>query len=144
METPLYRERVLPSPATFTLPLVLALLIYAVLLPINEGLGIALAITLAAVFYLALVMKAPLIVVTANRLLVGKAAIDRTYLGRIELISSEDAFSERGYKLSALAYTCLQSSVRTMVKVEITDNDDQTPYWLFSTRNPEEIKSLLG
>jgi hypothetical protein len=123
---------------------VLAILIYAVLLPINEGLGIALAITLAAVFYLALVMKAPLIVVTANRLQVGKAAIDRTYLGRIELISTEDAFSERGYKLNALAFTSLQSSVRTMLKVEITDNDDQTPYWLFSTRNPEELKSLLG
>jgi hypothetical protein len=123
---------------------VLALLIYAVLLPINEGVGIALSIALAGLFYLALFMKAPLILVTAHNFRVGKATIDRRYLGRAEVISAEASFSERGHKLNALAFTSLQSSVRTMLKVEITDKDDQTPYWLFSTRNPEELKSLLG
>ena len=31
-----------------------------------------------------------------------------------------------------------------MVKVEITDERDQTPYWLFSTKRPEELVEALG
>ncbi len=31
-----------------------------------------------------------------------------------------------------------------MITAEITDEDDATPYWLFSTRRPEALLEALG
>ena len=144
MPTLIYRERVLPSFGTFLWPAVVGVLLFATLLPLSEAGAWCAAVVVVFTFELLLVLRAPLILVTESELLVGRARIDRKHLGAASSINSEDAFAERGHRLDARAYTSFQTSIRTMVKVEISDSTDPTPYWLFSSRNSERLAELLG
>jgi hypothetical protein len=122
---------------------VLGLLLLATLLPLNETAAYLSAGVISLLLEVILVAKAPVIELDSKQLRVGRAKIDRAYLGAVESIDKERSFAERGHLLNAKAYTCFQSSVRSMVKVAITDKDDATPYWLFSSRNSEKLVELL-
>lgn len=91
-----------------------------------------------------LLFKAPQIRVSPEFVAVGRAQISREYVGKVAAVSSEQSFAERGHLLDANAFTSIQGSIKTMVKVEITDPQDPTPYWLFTTRHPEELVSALS
>ncbi len=144
MDTPVYRERVLPSLATFLLAPLLGVFVFAVMLPVNDQLGTLIAISVSALLASLLILKAPVIEVSISHVRVGRARIDRALIGSITIVSAEDAFAEKGHLLDATAYTSFQASVKTMLKVQIADKADPTPYWLFSTRNPEKLKDLLS
>jgi hypothetical protein len=84
-----------------------------------------------------------LIVLQQGSLRVGSAVIPVQYLGAAFVISNQDAFAERGRNLNPRAFTRFQIGVNQLVKIEITDLEDPTPYWLISTRNPELLVSFL-
>ena len=140
----IYRERVLPGPGTLLLPLVIGFLLYATLLPLDSSAALCLSAGLVVAAEGLLVFRAPVIEVSDKVLRVGRANIERKFLGKVSIIDPEESFSERGHKLDARAYTCFQGSVRTMVKLELNDLNDPCPYWLFSTRQAESLVSLLG
>lgn len=144
MDSILYRERVLPSPGTYLIPLVIAVMVLALALPAGAWLAVPLSIAVALTSALLMLVKAPVLEVTNTSLRVGRARIERTHLGVAVVIEEQNAFAERGHRLDARAYTCFQSSVRTMVKVNIMDESDPTPYWLFSTRQPELVAQALN
>ena len=142
--TVLYKERVLPSGlfylATLTLPISLIL----VALPFSDTVGFVMAgISIPLVFALTWI-AAPLITLTETELRVGNVVIERALLGRVEVVSGKDAFNERGIKLDSRAYTRFQVGVKELVKIEIRDELDPTPYWLIATRNPEVITGLIN
>lgn len=143
MDTVFYRERVLPSALTFALAPFLGVFLYGVLLPLNETAGIFAAtlgtVTLGSLLW----FKAPLIEVSDSTLRVGRATISRAHIGLTQVIPEEELFLAKGANLDARAFTCFQSSVKSMVQIEITDKKDPTPYWLFSTRNPEDLAAAL-
>lgn len=144
MDTIIYRERVLPSKGTFALAPFLAVFFYGVWLPINELVGVATGLLAALILVAILILKAPVIMVSSSELRVGRARIERKLLGKANVIDQKDAFVERGQKLDSRAFTSFQASVKGMVKVEISDPQDPTPYWLFSSRNPEDLKAALS
>jgi hypothetical protein len=142
--TVLYKERVLPSVlfylATLTLPVSLIL----VALPFSEVAGFVMAgIAIPLIIGLTW-LAAPLITLTESELRIGNVAIDRALLGDVEVISSANAFKERGVNLHSRAYTRFQIGVKELIKVEIKDELDPTPYWLIATRNPEVIAGLIN
>jgi hypothetical protein len=126
------------------LPILLGVLVYAVLLPLDAFWSAVAPILTTGLMTFLLIAKAPTIELTQETLCVGRAKIARELLGEITVVTEEEAFSERGFKLDARAYCSFQGSVRTMLKVKLRDVEDPTPYWLFSTRNPEELASLLS
>ena len=134
----------MPGPATFLLSPLLAVLIFAMMLPVNDFGGAIAGLVAALALTTILIAKAPVIEVTTGALRVGRALIERRFLGAIEVIGPEDVFAARGHQLDARAFTSIQGTVRTMLKIEITDEADATPYWLFTTRNPEELKKVLS
>jgi hypothetical protein len=144
MESLIYRERVLPSAATFLLPLVLAILSFAMLLPLSETAAWLTSLALAAFMTAILLFKAPQIRVSPEFLAVGRARISRKYIGKVAAVSSEQSFAERGHLLDANAFTSIQGSIKIMVKVEIVDPKDPAPYWLFTTRHPDELVAALS
>lgn len=89
-------------------------------------------------------LTAKTITIDEQNLKVGKAVIPRSQLGLAEVIGKESLMQQRGPKLNSLAYVQFQSGVQTMVKVEITDQNDPTPYWLFSSRQPEIVAGILN
>jgi hypothetical protein len=107
--------------------------------PINLGIGSALGFLVTAVVTIIMLRAAPQIVVTSSTLRVGKAEIHLSNTGKLEIVDAGQTLAQRVPKLDARAYLALQGSVKGLVKLEISDEKDPTPYWLFSSRSPESL-----
>jgi hypothetical protein len=139
-----YRERVLPSLFNLALPLLLFPSIWAVMLPLDAPLAIPVAALLTTAFVALIFSSAPVVSVTVSELSARGATIQRALLGKASVIGKSDQFNELGPKLKANAWLSIQASVKGLVKVEVNDPSDPTPYWLISTRKPEELAKLLN
>jgi hypothetical protein len=102
--------------------------------------GVILSLVVAGL----MIAKSARILVSEHVLQVANASIDRKFIAAVSVISKEEGFAERGRNLDPRAWIHFQGSVKTLVKVEINDSSDPTPYWLFSTRKPSELKKVLG
>ncbi len=73
----------------------------------------------------------------------GRATIERRFIGAVETFREKEATAQRGTRLNGLAYLCIRGWIDPVVRIEITDPSDRTPYWLTSTRRPEELAAAL-
>lgn len=140
---PVYRERLWPPP---TLLISLLLLIPATLLvfvPINPEAGAVIAIVLYVACVGALIAMSSRITVDESGLAVGAAALPATALGEIAVFVGDEARAERGVRLDARAWLGLRGGISPVVRVEVSDEHDPTPYWLISTRRPAELAKAL-
>ncbi|MGO1522236.1 MAG: DUF3093 domain-containing protein [Nesterenkonia sp.] len=99
--------------------------------------GIALCLT-------ALVATTPLLEVTDEQLRVGRARIPHQDLGRAVAHRSDAAREQLGPGFDARSYQCIRGWIDPVLTVEVSDPQDPTPYWLFSTRRPEAVLAALG
>jgi Protein of unknown function (DUF3093) len=73
----------------------------------------------------------------------GRAHIDGRYVGAATALDSGQARRMAGMDADARAYLLLRPYLKRAVRVDITDPADPAPYWLVSTRHPEELASAL-
>lgn len=140
----LYSERLLPGPWVF---LACALIIPAsllVFLPINFTVGVIVAAVLYVAIVILLVIGSPRIEVTDAVLIAGRARIPLANTGVAKGFSGTEAFAERGPRLDARAWLVIRGWISSVVKVDVEDADDPTPYWLVSTRHPRELVAALN
>jgi len=142
--TLLYRERVLPSMMFFIVMLTLPISLFLVALPFSEVASIVLAITSIPVVLVLSWIASPKIELTQEQFMVGNVLIDKSLLGRAEVITSSNTFQERGVLLDSRAFTRFQIGIKELVKIEINDELDPTPYWLLSSRNAEVLAGLIN
>lgn len=112
--------------------------------PISLPAGYTAAGVLFAIMAVLLVLSTPTIVVTRDALTVGRATIERRFVGDVEAFRGKDATAERGTRLNGLAYLCIRGWIDPVVRIGITDPSDRTPYWLASSRRPEELAAALS
>lgn len=139
----MYRERVRPNLGTF---IAVGTLLPAVVLvsePFDYRIGIAAGLILVISSWGALFFLAPVIQVGSSNLTISRAKIPRNLLGKIEEISKDQIFSERGPNLNPAAFKVFQGTVKTAVKIAVNDPNDPTPYWIISTRKPAQLASAL-
>ena len=140
----IYRERLWASPWVF---LATALVIPAALLvflPINQTVGVITAAVLYAGCVVLLIVASPVIEVTADDFVAGRARLPLEHAGRATPYRLDEATLERGQRLDARAWLLLRGWVSPVVKVELDDPQDPTPYWLVSTRRPERLVEALA
>ena len=113
------------------------------LAPISLAAGITAAVVLFAIISVLLILSTPTITVTASTLRVGRATIERSFIGTATAFRRAEATAERGTRLNGLAFLCIRGWVDPVVRIEITDPTDRTPYWLTSTRHPEQLVAAL-
>lgn len=138
-----YRERLWPSPWVF---LTTALVIPAsllVFLPISPIAGVAVAVLLYTAVVGVLLATTPTIEVTADELRAGRARLPRAVVASVEAHHGADATAQRGVHLDARAWLLVRGWLPDLVRVDLTDPDDPTPYWLVSTRNADALASAL-
>lgn len=140
----LYEERLSPSVGAWIVALLLASLTILVFAPIDLWVGLAVAAVFFAVEAILLINGTPRITVRERTLQVGRAAIERRHVGEVRGYRGEDARQQRGPSLHGLAYVTVRGWISPVVRVQITDEQDRTPYWLTSTRRPEELVAALG
>ncbi|MEN0104625.1 MAG: DUF3093 domain-containing protein [Curtobacterium sp.] len=139
----LYRERLWAPP---TLYLATALVIPAsllVFLPINIATGIIVAACMEIAVLVLLWVLAPVIEVTETEFRAGRAHLPRPLVGEVAGYTGAEATTQRGPKLDARAWTLFRGYVKGVVKVEVLDDADPTPYWLVSVRNPQKVAAAL-
>lgn len=115
-----------------------------VFLPISEVAGYIAAVVLYAGIVVALFVTMPVIEVTETELRVGRARIERSFLGAVTAHTGPDAVAERGTRLDARAWLVLRGWISGVVRIEVEDSADPTPYWLVSSRRPAELAAALN
>lgn len=142
-DTVLYSERLLPSFGVWMLVLFASSASILVLLPISLEAGLIAAVVVLIIITTMLLINTPLIRVTPDTLQVGRAEIERRYIGTVEGFRGDDATFQRGRGLNGTAFMCFRGWIPSVVRIEITDPADRTPYWLTSTRHPEDLVRAL-
>lgn len=115
----------------------------AMVLPINLNVSIVVGIVVFFAVGIALLTLTPTISLTQDWFKVGRASIECRYIGEVSAHRGDDATFQRGPALNGTAYLCLRGWIDPVVKLEIVDPLDATPYWLASTRRPEELLRAL-
>ncbi|HXH35178.1 MAG TPA: DUF3093 domain-containing protein [Plantibacter sp.] len=139
-----YRETLWPSPWVV---IALALVVPAtmlVLAPVSLAAGIIGAVVLYGGCLAFAFGSAPRIEVANGRLAAGKASIPLELIGEVVVYEGADATPQLRTKLDARAWLMIRGWVHTLVKVEIADPADPTPYWLLSSRRPHELASAIA
>lgn len=139
-----YAERVLPGLWFFAATLVVPLTLFLIGLPFGEMIAFASSLISIAFIWLITWLFALKIEISEESVRVGKAKIERTYLGRAEVISGSDVLTSRGRDLSPASYAKFVPAVKGLVRIAVVDPNDPTPTWIFSTRNPEIIAAILN
>jgi membrane protein implicated in regulation of membrane protease activity len=142
-DTVIYSERLWPSPWVWLLVLGAAAASIVTFAPIDVIIGFAAAAVIALVLVTLLILSTPRIVVTPTTLTVGRATIERRYLGAVSAYTGDEATEQRGTALNGLAYLCIRGWISPVVRIEVTDPEDRTPYWLASTRRPQQLTAAL-
>ncbi|MFJ6003200.1 DUF3093 domain-containing protein [Arthrobacter sp. NPDC092385] len=140
----LYEERLWPSPWIWLIAAGFSSATIVMFAPISMEVGYGAAIVVAIIVFTLLILSTPRITVTGTTLTVGRASIERKYLGAVEWFTGEDATHQRGPGLHGLAYLCIRGWISPVVKIEVTDPEDRTPYWLASSRTPERLVAALA
>lgn len=144
VSTATYTEKLWPNVWLWVIVLGLSAAGILIFIPISPLAGYLAFAGLLALQTVLLVLSTPTIQVTPATLQVGRAVIEREFVGEVTVYHGEEATAQRGTELNGLAYLCIRGWIKPVVKIEITDPKDTTPYWLTSSRNPEGLAAALG
>lgn len=139
-----YRERVWPSPwigAIAALAIPASLLTFAA---INVTVGAITGVVLFSGVVIVAVATAPTIEVSDGMLRAGSARVPLSFVGTVTAARGEEARHERGPGLDARAHLVLRPDVDPIARIELTDPDDPTPYWVVSTRRPDDLAAAIA
>lgn len=139
-----YRERVQVPPAWWVLA---GLFAASLLLAVGYYLGAVwgIGVTLLALLVAAGIFSTAGLVleVTPDELRVGRAVIDRRYLGEVRPLDAAATRRRAGVEADARAHLVLRPWVPTAVELTLADPADPVPYWLVSTRRPAALARAL-
>jgi hypothetical protein len=114
------------------------------MLPIDSFFALPVATLCTLAFVTVIYSSAPVLEMTEEMFSARGAKIELKLLGKAEIVAQDEVFAELGTKLDARAWLSIQASIKGLVKVQVLDKNDPTPYWLISTRNPEKLVNLLN
>jgi hypothetical protein len=85
----------------------------------------------------------PLVVVDDRVVRAGRARLPLSHLGEVTALDAPAAQALRGRDADARAFLCLRPFVETGVRLDVDDPRDPHPYWLVSTRHPEQVVAAV-
>ncbi len=138
-----FRERLWPGPVGWVVVVGLAASVGLVLLPIDQLLAAVVGVLALAGALVGTAAVTPRVEVAGGELRAGRAHVPLGLLGEARPLAGAELRAELGPGLDGRAYVCLRGWVRRAVRVELTDPGDPTPYWIVSTRRPDELAAAL-
>ncbi|BDQ00347.1 membrane protein [Aquiluna sp. KACHI24] len=112
-------------------------------LPFGLELALTLGVLVPTLLFALASLLAPKISLTDLELRAGSFSIPREIIGEVRVLDQQASRFERGPGLNANARMLLRGDIATMIKIEILDPQDPTPYLLISTRRGELLASAL-
>lgn len=83
------------------------------------------------------------VVVSPDHLSVGRAEIDHRYIGGCRALDADQTRQRSGTEADARAHLVLRPYVAGAVEITLADPADPVPYWLVSSRHPEQLATAL-
>ncbi|MGH3936390.1 MAG: DUF3093 domain-containing protein [Pseudonocardiaceae bacterium] len=80
---------------------------------------------------------------SGGELRVGPAHVHIRHLGRVQVIHPGAKQHALGPDLDPAAFVLHSAWIGPMLRVDLTDPRDPTPYWIFSVRRADELATLL-
>ncbi|MCH6470574.1 DUF3093 domain-containing protein [Sinomonas terrae] len=142
--TTIYSEKLWPSWWVWIVVIGIAGACILVLAPISIAAGYTGAILVFLVLCGILIATTPAVVVTPGDFRAGRAVLPRQFVASVEAFLGDEATAERGTRLDGRAYLCMRGWISPVVRVELDDPEDPTPYWLVSTRRPAKLLEALA
>lgn len=139
-----YSEKLWPAWWIWVAGLLIGASASLIFFPISITWGVLAGLAGMALVVFALVATTPRIDVAEGWLTAGRARIEREHVGRVVAHRGDAAREQLGPGFDARAFQCIRGWIGPVVTVEITDENDATPYWIFSTRRPEAVLRALG
>jgi hypothetical protein len=142
---PAYSERLYVTWYWWPLPLLAATILAA---EVHMGYGglrawLPYAILIPLTVLLIVRMGRTQVAVRDGELVVGEAHLPLRFVGEVEVVAAKDKRKVLGPRLDPAAYVLHRGWVGPVLLVQLTDPADPTPYWLFSTRRPEQLAETL-
>ena len=103
----------------------------------------ATAVLLLAMALLFLVYGSPRVEVEDGWLRAGRARISGEFLGGAEPLDPASTRRVAGPEADARAYLLLRPYLKRSVRVTVRDDRDPAPYWLVSSRRPEQLAAAV-
>ena len=139
-----FAERVLPSLTAWLLVPAGAVLVGIMLLPIDLAVAVTGGLAVALVVGVLLWIASPAILVRPGMLTVDRARLPLQVISAVEMLDRPQTEQAMGPDLDARAHLRHRAWAGSSVRIVLDDPDDPTPYWLISTRRPEEFAEALG
>lgn len=139
---PIFEERLTPSVSIILALSLSGPMVLLAALPFGPVLAFTLAVLVPISLIVAAFAISPVIRIhgTFTR---GRITLPLEILGNAEVFRGEEARLERGPSLDARARLAIRGDIDPVVKIQINDELDPTPYLLVSTRKPEELVAAL-
>jgi DUF3093 family protein len=74
----------------------------------------------------------------------GEARLPLRFVGHVDVVQRENKQVALGPELDPAAHLVHRAWVGPVVRIEVTDPHDDTPYWIVSTRDPDALVAALG
>jgi hypothetical protein len=82
--------------------------------------------------------------VVGGELRAGSAVLPLHHVGRVEVVDRRDKQAALGPELDPAAFVLHRAWVGPVVRVQVTDPADPTPYWVVSVRRPDRLLAALA
>ncbi|MEB4616171.1 DUF3093 domain-containing protein [Leucobacter sp. M11] len=138
-----YSERLWPTPWLFIACLLFLPAVTLMLTPINFTLAIIVAIVTYAAACWFLILTSPRVTLDERGLTAGRATLPREFIGAVEVLHGDDFQLAIGPKLDARTHLLLRGWIKSGVRIENTDAQDPAPFWIVSSRTPEDFAAAL-
>lgn len=139
-----YRERLWPAAWVFVATALVIPASLLVFLPISTTAGVVCAAVLYGAIVAILLVTTPAVEVDDALFTAGRARLPRSAIASATSFTGAEAVEQRGTALDARAWLLLRGWIPGVVKVQLDDPSDPTPYWLVSTRHPVELAKALA
>lgn len=141
-----YRELLLPKPWVWLMPVVFAGCLgvaYGYAYGAATGWLVGTATAGLLLLWLGLGTSTR-IVVDGSTVAAGRARLPTRFVGQVRALDADEAFRTRTADADARAHLVLRpwASPRAVV-MEVTDPEDPHPYWLITTRRPQQLADAL-
>jgi len=136
----LFRER-LTVPAIWWLLAVLFALTVLVAVGVYLGPTWGIGTSVAALLIAAAIFASASIVISvdAHEIRVGRASIEHAFIADCKALDAAATRQRAGVDADARAHLVLRPYVKTAVEITLNDKEDPVPYWLVSTRRPQQL-----
>lgn len=139
-----YRERLTPSLGILGATALLGPMVAIVFLPWRPEwsllAGVATSLALMGLLWLA----SPKIEVSGSTLRVGRAHIEREWLGTAQALTGADARAARTTQLPGNGWHLIRGGADGIVRVRVNDPGDPVKMWTISSRTPDRLAAALN